>query len=247
MLTRYTLRLRADTFCHPDLTWGYRLYAALLEDAPAAFCERSHQDATTPVSQFLTVGDDGLTWRVTLLGEESQQALAPVLNVRAQFHLKRDRVTLHVAERQCEEIPDVDTLFAQCTGCSGRHRLQFCTPTAFKSRGQYRILPTTRLLLHSLFQQWNGCFPDCPIEDEDGGGIESMADGVVCSRFALYDQTYWLKGNRIPGFVGSMTLENKLTGFHHELADTLLMFSGYAGAGIKTSLGMGGVIHRTLP
>ena len=247
MLTRYTLRLRPDTPFHPDLSWSYRLYAAMLEQAPAIFGERSHRDGTTPVSQFLTVGEEGLIWRVTLLGEESRQALDPVLGACAQLQLKRDHVTLHVAERQREQIPDVDTLFALCAGGSGRHRLQFCTPAAFKSRGAYRILPTTRLLLHSLFQQWNGCFPDCPIEDEDGQGLETMADGLLCSRFALHDQAYCLKGNRIPGFVGSMTLENKLAGFHRELADALLVFAGYAGVGIKTALGMGGVIHRMLP
>ena len=74
-----------------------------------------------------------------------------------------------------------------------------------------------------------------------------MADGLLCSRFALHDQSYCLKGKRIPGFVGSMTLENKLAGFHRELADALLVFAGYAGVGIKTALGMGGVIHRMLP
>ena len=198
MLTRYTLRLRPDTPFHPDLSWSYRLYAAMLEQAPAIFGERSHRDGTTPVSQFLTVGEEGLIWRVTLLGEESRQALDPVLDACAQLQLKRDHVTLHVAERQREQIPDVDTLFALCAGGSGRHRLQFCTPAAFKSRGAYRILPTTRLLLHSLFQQWNGCFPDCPIEDEDGQGLETMADGLLCSRFALHDQSYCLKGKRIP-------------------------------------------------
>lgn len=247
MLIRYTLRLRTDLRCHPDPAWSYRLYAALLEDAPAAFGVRAHRDAVTPVSQFLSVGETGLIWYVTLLGEESRQALDPILAASTEFCLKRDRVTMYIVGRQREQIPDVETLFEKCADSSGRHRLQFCTPTAFKSRGQYRILPTTRLLLQSLFKKWNGCFPDCPIEDEDGEGMEAMADGLLCSRFALHDQMYHLKGKRIPGFVGSMTLENHLSGFQRELADALLLFAGYAGAGIKTTLGMGGVAHRLLP
>ena len=42
-----------------------------------------------------------------------------------------------------------------------------------------------------------------------------------------------------------MTLDNRLSGFHRELVGALLTFAGYAGVGIKTSLGMGGVTHHT--
>ena len=41
--------------------------------------------------------------------------------------------------------------------------------------------------------------------------------------------------------MGELTLENRLSGFHRQLADVLLLFSGYSGVGIKTALGMGGV------
>lgn len=75
--------------------------------------------------------------------------------------------------------------------------------------------------------------------------MEAMAVGLLCRRFQLRDRTFFLKGNAIPGFVGEMTLDNRLSGFHRELAGALLTFAGYAGVGIKTSLGMGGVEHRT--
>ena len=247
MLIRYTLQLQPDTPCHPDPAWGYRLYAALLEDAPGALGERFHQEGVTPVSQFLTVDHNTLNWHISLLGEESRQALDSFLRASVSFQLKWDRVTLQVVGRKREQIPDVDALLAACTGSSGRHRLQFCTPTAFKSHRQDCILPSTRLLLHSLCQQWNGCFLNCSIEDEDGKGLEAMSDGLLCRRFSLHEQTYCLKGYRISGFVGTMTLDNKLSGFQRELADALLLFAGYSGVGIKTTLGMGGVIHHLQP
>ena len=144
-------------------------------------------------------------------------------------------------------MADVEELFFRCAGCSGWHRLEVRTPASFKSRGQYQILPTPRLILQSLIKQWNGCFPDCPIEDEDGQGMEAMAAGLLCRGYQLRDQGYFLKGNHIPGFVGGMTLDStRLPGFHRTLADALLYFSGYAGIGIKTALGMGGVGHRFL-
>ena len=149
-----------------------------------------------------------------------------------------------VTDFRSESVRDVDDLFALSARQDGFHVLRFQTPTAFKSQGQYLNLPTSRLIVQSLLQKWNGCFPDCPIEDEDGQGMETIAAGLRCRRFRLRDQMYYLKGNSIPGFVGEMTLENRLSGFHRELADALLLFSGYSGVGIKTALGMGGVMHQ---
>ena len=154
---------------------------------------------------------------------------------------------LRVTAIRSDWVHDVDELFARAARQEGRHALRFQTPTAFKSRGQYVNLPTTRLLIQSLVQKWNGSFLDCPIEDEDGQGVETLAAGLRWRGFQLRDQTYRLKGSAIPGFVGRAVVENRLSGFHRQLADALLLFSGYSGVGIKTALGMGGVIHSAQP
>lgn len=241
MLTQYRLTLTPEGPCAPQAEWGYRLYAALLEQAPGAFGEEVHQDAVTPLSQHLTVGEDRLIWTVNLLGERSEAALARLLEGQASILLKRDRVRIFITGCRREGVEDVEALFALAARQQGPHLLQFQTPTAFKSRGEYVNLPTPRLIVQSLVQKWNGCFPDCPIEDEDGQGVEAIAAGLRCRGFRLQDRTYYLKGSAIPGFVGELTLENRLSGFHRQLADVLLLFSGYSGVGIKTALGMGGV------
>ena len=241
MLTQYRLTLTPDRPCRPRPEWGYRLYAALLETVPAAFGERVHRDGVTPLGQFLSVRDDSLLWTVSLLGRESESVLGPALERAERFYLQKDGVGLSVQTREVHRIEDVEELLARGTAHSGTHRLRFCTATAFKSRGQYCSLPTARLIVQSLIKKWNGCFPDCPIEDEDGEGMETLAAGLRCAAFRLRDQTYHLKNSVIPGFVGELTLENRLSAFHRQLASALLLFSAYAGVGVKTALGMGGV------
>lgn len=242
MLTQYRIMLTPQQSCRPDAAWGYRLYAALLSQAPPELGERVHADAITPISQFLTPAGTQLCWSVTAFGAETEQALAPLLEQRAPIYLKRERAVLKPERVAVSRIADVDELFL-CAAGSGIHRLDFCTPAAFKSRGQYQCLPTMRLILQSLIKKWNGCFPDCPIEDENGEGLEAMAAGLFCRGHHIQDQPFALKGTTITGFVGHMTLENRLSGFHRELADALLLFAAYAGVGIKTTLGMGGVRH----
>lgn len=244
MLTQYQMTLEPAHTCRPCVEWGYRLYAALLEQVGEPFGSIAHRDAVTPLSQFLTIGKDSVTWTVNLLGAESERSLSLLLEQQRSIWLEKDRVRLDVTDCRADVLRDVEELFTRAARQEGYHVLRVQTPAAFKSQGEYLNLPTSRLLIQSLIRKWNGCFPDCPIEDEDGQGMEAVAAGLRCRRFQLWDQSYHLKGNTISGFVGELTLENRLTGFHRELADVLLLFSGYAGIGIKTALGMGGVVHQ---
>ena len=245
MLTQYQLTLSPGKPCFITPEWSFRFYAALLEKAPREFGDRVHEDAVTPVSQYLQVYGDKILWMVNLLGECSEKTLCPVLDALEQITLRDSgrQIPLPVTEKKRESIADVDELFARSTG-GGEHCLRFCTPTAFKSQQKYLILPSARLILQNLIRRWNGCITECPIEDDNDEGLEAMAAGLYCGRYDLRSTSFRLKGHTIPGFTGELTLQNQLQGFHRELADALLYFSTYAGVGIKTTLGMGGVIHH---
>ena len=241
MLTQYNLRLVPESACRPRQEWGYHLYATLLEQSPEGFGARVHTNEVTPISQFLSVSGDSLLWTVSLLGETSEDALGSRLESCGLYCLHKDSVSLRVLDVRKRMLRDVDSLFSLADSTRGLHLLRFCTTTAFKSRGRYQTLPSSRLILQSLIKKWNSCITDCPIEDEDGEGMDAIASGLRMRNFDLHDSIYYLKGNSIPGFTGEVTIENRLSGFHRQLADALLLFAGYAGVGIKTTLGMGGV------
>ena len=247
MITRYEISLCPDQHCIPRLEWGYRLYSALLNEASDSFGASVHQDTVTPLSQFLLIEEQKLTWVVNLLGSESEKSLSGLIEGRDSFYLRKDQVNLKVTCCIKKQLMDIDELFARTYTSNGGHLLQFQTPTAFKSRGQYRNIPTERLIMQSLINKWNGCFPECPIEDEDGQGMEAIAAGISFRRFQLQDGTYHLKRTAIPGFTGELYIENQLSGFHRDLAEMLLAFAEYSGVGIKTALGMGGILHQYLP
>ncbi len=246
MLSRFEFSMRPDGPCRPQSEWAYHLYAALLERLPPEFAQRVHEDGASPVSQYLCVREDTLYWTVNLLGEAAEALAGPALEQCQPFQLRKNGVVLTPELERREQIADVEELFRQGAARSRLHRLEFRTAAAFKSQGQYRSLPTPRLVLQSLMKKWNGCFPDCPIVDEDGEGMDAMAGKLNFHAFSLWNAAYVLKGQSIPGFRGTLTVENKLSGFHRELADALLFFSGFAGVGIKTALGMGGVRHQNL-
>lgn len=225
-------RLYFDVSSPLPASLAYPLYAELLRRAPADFGAQVHQIAFTPVAHQVT----GSCWQVSLLGQPAIDALGPVLQQARQFSLHKYGQSLQVTHLQCDCIARPDALFAAPLRQS---RLVLQTPTAFKSGGEYQMLPTQRLVLQSLLQRWNGCFTDCPIEDE-GGGLEQLAAGLVYTQVSLCSQPYRIKGQDIPGVTGQLGLELHHTGFHIHLCSALLRFAPYAGLGIKTGLGMGG-------
>ena len=241
MLTGYRIRLAQEGTARSRPEWAYHLYAALLQQAPQAFAAAAHENLATPVSQHLDVQNGCLVWHVNLIGREAETLLAPVVEAQKEYLLEKDKVRLLVTDLSKEYIPDVQTLLLMGASHSQEHRLAFRTATAFKSQGRYLNLPTTRLILQSLIRKWNGSIKEGPIEDENDEGMEAMAAGIRCKQFQIYDRLYYLKGNSIPGFVGEITLDNRLSGFQKDLANALLIMAGFCGIGIKTTLGMGGV------
>lgn len=244
MVTQYRLRLEAERPEAACAETAYRLYASLLESAPPALASALHEDAVTPVSQYLRTDNGEMLWIVSLFGERAEAALSPALETLAEFQLRGGAGVCRVRGRERNSVRDADELFTRAACRTDERRLRFLTPAAFRSAGRYRNYPSARLLIRSLAQKWNGAFAqECPIEDEDGQGLDALAAGLYCTDYALHSTDYLLKGARIPGFTGELCLQNELSGFHRELADALLFFSQYAGIGIKTALGMGGVAY----
>ncbi len=125
---------------------------------------------------------------------------------------------------------------------SCRVTLEMLSPASFKQSGRYVIYPQERLILQSLIAKWNLTYPLYPLEDEDALGL--MEAGLHIVDYRLRTTRYSIKGTKIPGFVGSVTLESRLPEPMEQIWKLLVLFAPFCGLGIKTTLGMGGVITR---
>lgn len=239
MICQYQLRLPlpADKILRPQ--WGYWLYSALLEKSSHQAGDVLHRDGFTPISQFVRPDGDGICWTVSLLGNWACETFGLILAETKQWTLQNAHCTLLVTDCMLTVVESGDTLLT--LDAPMRHTLTFHTATAFKRQGAYQVLPEMGLLVQSLVRRWNGAFPDLPIEDEDGEGIAALVKGLYVVDFSIHHTTYPIKGQALPGFSGTLVVENRLSGFHKTLANALLSFAPYSGVGIKTALGMGGV------
>lgn len=97
MLTRYQLILEPDRPCAIGPGVGLSpVCRPALPDAEG-FGAALHQNAVTPLSQFVWAEKTGAPhWTVSLLGEISEEILSPLLEGVPSLYLERDRVELRV-------------------------------------------------------------------------------------------------------------------------------------------------------
>ena len=246
MLKQYRFKLNKEAGTRVDRETAYDLYAFLLSLAPQSFAAEAHSGSMTPLSQYLEI-DGGLCWVVNLIGKRGIGSLSDKLESLDEIHLKHNQLEFSVAEKTLQSIDDLETLLALGDKNSGIHSIDFRSPAAFKSGGKYVNMPSARLIVRNLIKRWNDCLPEALIEDEDGQGIDAITDGLAIESFSIKSATYNIKGNLIPSFTGSLEIKNNLSGFQRRLANSLLIFSEYSGIGIKTSLGLGGIRHTSIP
>ena len=125
-------------------------------------------------------------------------------------------------------------------GCSNKIRMQFLSPTTFRSGGRNLPFPLMQLVFLNLVSKWNEYSPIF-VGDEE---VHSLVDAKgTLSRYESRTKMYDFGPYRQVGFVGeceygllklSVEEEEWLKVFHM-LAD----FAFFAGVGYKTTMGMG--------
>lgn len=228
---------------------AYALYGALMERINSGLAENLHSNEYPLITQSLVPIRDGMAavWTVNVLDDKLYLELSPVLEKGAALFLNSKNLKLDIEDVKRIKADKLDELLAalgsdkECT----RFHMKFVSPSAFKSAGEYVFLPSTRHILTSLLLKWNASFPFSPADDEDA--MAALIQGVRITGYNLKSVYYQLKGNSIPAFVGSITLNARLSAPLLGLLRGLLAFGNFSGVGIKTALGMGGVEIKESP
>ncbi len=218
------------------------LQGALLERVDAQYAGLLHQLPFNPYSQYCILANDGsIVWKVTALSDEAAQFLIEPLRSLEEVHLRAVGTSFSVSSTTLESLDIKCLLDSIYEDGPSKVKLQFLTPTAFKSRGSYVIMPTPRLIFQNLLMHYSQVYEGS--KEIDADTVDFIEQNVhVCSYNlqSRYFEHVAPHGKKIPAFIGAMTLSiggpQSMTG----LARMLLKFGTYAGMGIKTSMGMGG-------
>lgn len=224
-------------------SWGYWLYAALNELVSSETADVWHQQNSMPLSQYFCPerAQGKARWNITVFSKEAEAALLPVLEQRQELFLREPACSLPLRILEKRDFPSGND-FLDCAASledCGRHAIQFWTPTAFKHNETYQILPDVHQIVQSLVRRWNQIMPEYPLLDEDA--LRMLEAQMWIQDYRLQSRRFDLKGHRIPGFTGTIWIRNRLPAPLLEVWKVLLLFGEYAGVGVKTALGMGGM------
>ena len=246
-ITTLSLSLEpADGFSHLQhrvYSLGPMLQSVLMEHTDAAYAEQLHASTFNPYSQYCFMQEDGnLVWHISALTDEAASRLLDPVSKIDSFTLRNLDKTISVVKKTRETVSVAFFLDLLKKDPSSSFRIRFATPTAFKSKGQYVIMPDVRLIFQNLLMRYNQAYAgDKEIDSET---VDYIAEHVRVSSYSLrscYFPRTMGKADKIPAFVGSLTLHAAGPQSLRGLVAMLLFFGEASGIGVKTSMGMGGV------
>ena len=121
----------------------------------------------------------------------------------------------------------------------------FITSASFKAFGNYKIYPDNAYIFRSLLKRWNAFCGGLVLEENNLE--EHLAQAVKVTGYNLSLQQYSVGGAPIDAFKGRYRLIFRGTQSQNRIAALLAAYAEYAGIGVKTALGMGGVKISFLP
>lgn len=212
-----------------------------MERVDSEYAALLHQLPFNPYSQYCYWNGDNLVWRVsTLTSEANSHIIEPIRGLSCV-----DVRAVHTNFEVVQSLQDTLSLkvlldMAREPGPS-RMRVQFLTPTAFKSKGEYVIMPSVRLMIQNLLMHYGQVYDDNKEGFEET--IEYIDQQTRITGYNLRSCSFGHTGAKggVPSFLGTMTLNSRGPEMTAGLVRMLLKFGEYAGIGIKTCMGMGGI------
>lgn len=222
---------------------GPMLQSVLMEHADSTYVKQLHASVFNPYSQYCFVRKDGgLVWRVSALTDEAASRLLKPIDGIESFKLRNLDTTFSIARKTRETVSVQHLLSALKEDAGPTFRVHFMSPVAFKSKGEYVIVPDVRLVFQNLLMRYNQVY---------AGDSEIDADTVLYisehTRITSYNlRSHYFprtmsKNDKIPAFMGDLTLHVAGSQSLRGLVAMLLEFGEVSGVGAKTSMGMGGM------
>ncbi|MBQ7264712.1 MAG: CRISPR system precrRNA processing endoribonuclease RAMP protein Cas6 [Firmicutes bacterium] len=213
----------------------------IMEYADEDFAEKEHISSIRSYSQYIDRRKGEYYWTVSTLTDIAKENIIDRLVSQNRIHLKNKDIVLPIEEVKVT-LTSFDELFEKnyFTDTDRYIKLNFKTPTAFKSDGKYINYPTVRHIILSLINKHD--FLSDVTYLGQGDNTESLLSKIDICSYDLKSTYFHLEGVKIPSFVGRVTL--KVTGGKvlSSMVNMLCDFAEYSGVGIKSAIGMGAIL-----
>lgn len=218
-------------------------HGVLMELITSGYADYLHLSQLHPYSQHLEYRNESWYWIICGLNKEAvKMILFDALWDIDKFVLKKLDLEVQIVQKKYVEITYQELMEHFYEKESSPYiQIHFCSPTAFKQRGQYVFYPNLRCIYQNLMNKYDSAARNEAMIDEDT--LEQLCEYSQIIRYDLKTVNFCLEKVRIPAFIGKITIKLSGTQTMTNFANMLFEFGTFSGVGIKTSLGMGYIVQ----
>lgn len=242
MFRRLICKLNCETSGITRKIRGDTLQGVLMEHINSDYAAKLHLQGLNPYSQYYDSRGGRALWIIQTMNETAGREIIDPLasNKFTGFHLDRLNADITISEKDHSHIAMADLVKQYYFKQSGRiFHVNFITPTAFKSNGEYVFFPDIRLIFGSLMRKYAAVCENTAEADEKT--LISIVENAKIISYSL-KSTYSVIGTtRLPAFRGLITIKAQGAPSLINYIHFLLTFGEYSGVGVKCSMGMGAI------
>jgi CRISPR-associated endoribonuclease Cas6 len=219
------------------------LQGVLMERLRMDYAQILHTQSLHPYSQSITFVEGKAVWSIRTLNESAYQNIILPLKEKSFMEFVISKKDMNVKIRNKElTVKNKKELLEEFYNlpCDKNINIEFVTPTSFKSKGRYVIMPDLRYIYQSLMNKYSAA-SNQELEMFDEDTLEQLTKYCEISGYRLKSTYFPLEKVKIPSFKGELGIRFHGTDTMARYARLLFQFGEYSGVGIKTSMGMGAV------
>lgn len=212
----------------------------LMEYLEKDYASQLHTNELHPYSQYICSKNEKIVWRINTLNEEAyQNVLLPLMSTEiTSLYSERDELTYQVVDKNLKTTSRQKLIEEYYFGeCDRYVKINFSTPTAFKSEGRYLFWPQIDKIYRSLVNKYDIFSSNETLYEEET--LAQLIQNTEIIRYNIRSTMFHLEGVKIPSFLGNVTVKIRGPQPLVNLANMLWRYSEYSGIGIKTAIGMG--------
>jgi len=247
MIAKYKIFFKSDKKL--PLYLGPCSQSILLEILSTKLAEELHQGehGQRPYRNAVYKITDKYIWEIVALNEILAEAIQSKLSLLLKNHyLKAFETEIqYLGDFECSSTSHEDLFkkfYSKDFKETERLTIEFLTPTSIKTQGRYLHYPREDLILFSLLKKWDDNSEEIKLYEHEL--FDTIANCLQINSIKnLKSQFMPIDKGKVSGFIGTVDFKIKApTRQINQLINLLLEYSNYSGIGIKTAMGMGGVI-----
>ena len=240
MLTRLEIKIeKNEDICLNSMSL---FQGVIMEKIDREYGDFLHLSKLKPYTQSLSIKEDYILWQIsTLYDEARKKIIVPLyLDDFNEIELKYNGIKLRVLNKEIIETSEQELMDKYYFGESKRFvKINFTTPTSFKSNGKYQIYPDLKWIYQSIMKKHDEVSDETIVFNEEV--LDDLVNYSDIVSYNLKSTTFQLEGVKIPSFKGRITIKVRGPQMLVNLVSFMMAYAEFSGVGIKTSIGMGSI------